>query len=263
MPFARSSDGAEIYFEVRGNPDGPSVFLGPHFYASRNLLAEEHAVEDPTVGWVEGLGNRYRLILADYPPGAGKTNWRLPDAFTPERAVSDYCAVADAADAEKVVWIGYSFGGLMGIQMACRTERLAALVCGGFPVLNGPYARLLEDSIQILENAPSDLSDLHRELGQQFIFFLRHLQQWPEREEVPKIRCPRMAFMGECDHADGAPGNGPPLADYLREAQPVLETLGWTIRWIPGGNHLTSVAPEVAVPLVREFLDATFAELSE
>ena len=74
MPFARSSDGAEIYFEVRGNPDGPNVFLGPHFYASRNPMVEEQAIEDPTVGWIEGLGDRYRLILADYPNANG---WQI------------------------------------------------------------------------------------------------------------------------------------------------------------------------------------------
>jgi len=61
--------------------------------------------------------------------------------FTVRR--SDILAVADAAGVDRFAWFGFSFGGVVGLQLASRTNRLSALVCGGWPPLGGQYAETL------------------------------------------------------------------------------------------------------------------------
>jgi len=259
MPFVDALDGHQLYYEVKGNPDGPNVFLGPHFYASPNPFIEAAGMTDPTPGWVEGLGERYRLILADYPPGMGKTPWTLPDDFTPDRAVEDYCLMADAAGAGRFAWVGYSFGGLMGLQVGCRSNRLSALVCGGWPALNGPYAKMLADHVELMKLPPPPDMDIPEGLGEQTITFLRYLQDWPEREAVAAIECPCLTFMGGADSAAPEMDMETPLAELLRTAQPDLEALGWSVVWLEDQDHLGASMPEVAVPVVRDFLDSVLS----
>jgi len=250
-----SLDGHQLYYEVRGNPDGPNVFLGPQFYASPNTIAKALGLTDPTPVWVDGLSDRYRVILADYPPGMGKTPWTLPEDFTPDRAVEDYCLMADAAGAERFAWVGYSFGGVMGLQVACRSNRLSALVCGGWPPLNAPYAKMLADHIALTKVTPPEGLDIPEGLAEQTVTFLRHLQDWPERAAVGSIECPSMVFMGGADRAAPEMDMDTPLAELLRSAQPELEALGWTVVWLSDHDHMTALAADAGLPVVRRFLD--------
>jgi pimeloyl-ACP methyl ester carboxylesterase len=55
----------------------------------------------------------------------------------------DILAVADAAGVDRFAWFGFSFGSVVGLQLASRTNRLSALVCGGWPPLGGQYAETL------------------------------------------------------------------------------------------------------------------------
>ena len=52
-------------------------------------------------------------------------------------------AIADAARAETFGYYGYSWLALCGLQLAIRTNRLWALIMGGFPPLEGPYESML------------------------------------------------------------------------------------------------------------------------
>ena len=71
------------------------------------------------------------------------------------------------------------------LQLAPRTSRLSALVCGGWPT-GGQYAETLayteEEAAQ--GRTPSALT------------FYRSVRGWPEREAVSKFTFPRMAFAG-------------------------------------------------------------------
>jgi pimeloyl-ACP methyl ester carboxylesterase len=75
--------------------------------------------------------------------------------------LGDLLAVADAAGADRFAYYGYSWLALAGLQLAVRTDRLTALVMGGFPPLEGPYAQMLQVSIathQLAVSAPSTAS---------------------------------------------------------------------------------------------------------
>jgi pimeloyl-ACP methyl ester carboxylesterase len=76
----------------------------------------------------------------------------------------DYLAVAGAAGAARFTYYGYSWGCVTGLQLALRTDRLDALACGGFPVIDGPYAEMLETS-QTLERGAANF----RAAARQFV----------------------------------------------------------------------------------------------
>ena len=65
--------------------------MGPHFYASLRLTQlEDQGLEDPTDEWINGLKDRYRLILVDYPRGMGQTPSPIGLDMTPDRLVQEY-----------------------------------------------------------------------------------------------------------------------------------------------------------------------------
>ncbi|MYE12991.1 MAG: alpha/beta hydrolase [Gammaproteobacteria bacterium] len=91
----------------------------------------------PETSVVDRFVDAYRVILIDYP-GEPKTY-----TLTPAAVARDYLAVADAAGIDRFAYAGYSWGCVTGLQLALRTDRLLALVCGGFPAMDGPYDVML------------------------------------------------------------------------------------------------------------------------
>src|SRR6476661_1755904 len=63
----KTSLGAEAWFEVHGNPKGLNVFLaGPVFSRTRvptNIELQTQIKE----GYIRHLGDRYKLMMSDYP----------------------------------------------------------------------------------------------------------------------------------------------------------------------------------------------------
>src|SRR5215467_5285484 len=98
---------------------------------------------DPALGQslIKGLSDTFRVVAFDYE---GQCLSRpKPDTLTPANIASDLLAAADAVGADRFAYYGYSWLALIGLQLAIRTDRLSALVTGGFPPLGGPYAAML------------------------------------------------------------------------------------------------------------------------
>ena len=68
------------------------------------------------------LTSRYRVVRLSYD---------IDDVSTPDEVCADLLAAADAAGASRFVWYGYSISAVAGLQLATRTDRLTALICGG------------------------------------------------------------------------------------------------------------------------------------
>jgi pimeloyl-ACP methyl ester carboxylesterase len=243
----KSSDGTEIYFETHGDRSNPAIFMGPHFYPSR-------AVPDDafTDRWIESLECEFYLITADYPRGIGRTRNPQGLKFSAAIAAEEYECVVDALGIDRFGWLGYSFGGAMGVQVACRTARVAALAVGGFPPLNAPFQPMLNLTRSSAEN-PQPLPPL-RESGIEWstVAFYASLINWPERQEVSKLRMPRLAFIGDEDTAQGSP-QPVPLAEILRAAESDLRALGWDVHWLQGQGHGSALNPEFSLGVVRRF----------
>jgi pimeloyl-ACP methyl ester carboxylesterase len=99
---------------------------------------------DPALGrsLIEGLEDELTVVAFDYEGHVLETP--KPDSLTPDNVSADILAVADAAGAEAFAYYGYSWLAVSGLQLVIRTDRLSALIMGGFPPIGGPYAEMLE-----------------------------------------------------------------------------------------------------------------------
>jgi hypothetical protein len=219
-------------FESHGT--GPVLLLGIDQGLSATFLN----------GYLDRLTDRYRVIAMDYPP-SGDDARAVESSFTPDHVCADVLAVADAAGVERFAWFGYSWGGVVGLQLASRTNRLTAMICGGWPPLGAPYSEMARVSAAIAGRAG---------IAKNWATFYRGLEQWPERDAVSKIRVPRMTFAGSKDviDTDGLTARiGPLVAEHRAE----LERMGWVVHVVDNFAHELVRHPEVVAPLIRDFLD--------
>ena len=129
-----------IRYEVHGA--GPTLMIGSPITPS--------SPEAIRTGYLSRLTDRYRVVLIDYPSRGEEAS-----TFTPDRVSTDILTVADEAGVEQFAWYGFSWGGVVGLQLAARSNRLTALICGGWPPLGAPYTATLAAT----ENLASSLPD--------------------------------------------------------------------------------------------------------
>jgi pimeloyl-ACP methyl ester carboxylesterase len=247
MCAAFAPDGTEISFTTHGSRSNPAIFMGPHFFMTRSADDPSH-----TDLWIDRLSSEFFLITADYPRGIGRTGNPQGLSHTPAVAAKECEYIADTAGIDCFGWLGYSFGGALGIQVACRTSRVAALVVGGFPPLNAPYQLLLDVSTSLAQDPPPLPEFRHPGILLATVGFYAPLVSWPERQEVSKLTMPRLAFMGDQDCSQGSL-QPIPLADCLRAAADELLQLGWCVSWLKGHDHQSAVHPDVASATVCDF----------
>src|SRR5215469_558245 len=143
MQTAKLHDGSTIEIEVAGSgptlllPINPQPVIGPQAEQMRQYGT------DPALGQslIKGLSDAFRVVAFDYEGQCLRLP--KPDTLTPANTASDLLAVADAAGADRFAYYGYSWLAMVGLQLAIRTDRLWALIMGGFPPLDGPYEEML------------------------------------------------------------------------------------------------------------------------
>src|SRR5438128_9958604 len=153
MPEATFHDGSTVELETDGA--GPTLLLPVNPQPVTGPLAEQMRQygTDPALGQslIKGLSDAFRVVAFDYE---GQCLRRpKPETLTPANAASDLLAVADAAGADRFAYYGYSWLALIGLQLAIRTDRLSALIMGGFPPLNAPYVERLRVTTAAYEKA--------------------------------------------------------------------------------------------------------------
>ena len=280
MPEATFHDGSTIEIEVNGEgptlllPVNPQPVTGPQAEAMRQWGA------DPALGHslIAGLRDVFRVVAFDYEGHLLRTP--QPDSLTPANAVADLLAIADAAEAKRFAYYGYSWLALIGLQLAIRTDRLIALVMGGFPPLGGPYAAMLRvttaahemavaaaaktdegaadqqpaveagdwDSVQV--TVPPDQT-------RQFVTLYQALQGFDDRAAQAHITCPRLCFAGSADEIQYGPKWGDVLvsiAGPLIAERAELESLGWEVRVLDGLDHLQAMQARHVLPILRSWL---------
>ena len=195
-------------------------------------------------GYFEALALKYRVVVIDYPPE--DRSQAFIESFTADRVCADILAVADSVGADRFGWYGFSWGAGVGLQLAARTNRLIALVCGGWPPLGGQY----RETLAVTEAGAARGGDRH------YLTYYRSVQAWAkrERDSVSKITCPRLVFAGAKDQfvAEGRSIRIGPLVSAHREE---LERLGWRVRLVDGFGHELGGRPDIVIPILREFLD--------
>ena len=243
-----------VYYALIG--EGPPLMIGLPLFASHVAILGEEA--RPTYeGWLRELAN-YRLCLVDYP-GIGCSADMAPEVLTPERVCADLQGVADHAGFGHFAFFGHSWSGSVGLQLLARTERLSALVVGGWPPLDPPHAALLAAARERALNVPSGSLRVLRSADQyrQWITWNEALETWDGRS-APRRKIPKLAIYG----ADGdliEEGRSVPIASLIRGSRPELETRGWEVVEVPGYGHEIALHPEVMGPPVHAFLDRSLA----
>lgn len=261
MPYATADDGAELYYEVHGS--GPAFFMSQHWYASPVPMAmsKKHKAQ-----YLSYFTDAYSVIMWD-PRGMGRTK-KANDGEAGSlgiggirRITADHLAVVDAAGFDTFAYTGYSWGGSTGIRMALETDRISALMIGGWPVLGAPWKTLLDT---VTGNGKRGFEAGQKKPGRWAgaIEFYAESLAWDEREHLSAITCPRMNYVAENDESQMPWGLGRlmgitpvPLAQPLRDHEQTLITDGWEIRWLPPEGHGIVRKPELVAPVLRAFLD--------
>ena len=261
---AVAHDGSSIYFEVHGSGDR-FLFLGPGTAAPRAipaapgqppLIAEvAETLARYKQAYIDALGSKFRLIFIEYPGNEPKLY-----TLTPAAVARDYLAIADAAGAKEFAYAGFSWGCVAGLQLALRTDRMTALACGGFPVMDGIYEDMLTTT-RAMASGPASLYGLEAnspENGRQFLTYYEGLQSFDDRLIQDALDIPRLNWIGDQDLPTL---NGEPLThmgQLIVRSRAELEAAGWDVKIIPGKNHLDGGAPDVQAAVIEEWLSGVF-----
>ena len=279
MTNAPLHDGSTIEIEVDG--EGPTLLLpvNPHPVTGPQAEAMQQWGADPALGrsLIEGLSDAFRVVAFDYEGQC----LRRPkaDTLTPANTANDLLAVADAAGADRFAYYGYSWLAMIGLQLAIRTDRLSALIMGGFPPLNGPYAamprvtmaahEMAVEAAQTDEGAADQQSAVEAgdwsnvqvtispDQTRQFVTLYQALQGFDDRAAQAHITCPRLCFAGSADEIQYGPKWGDvvvSIAGPIRAERAELKSLGWEVRVLDGLDHIQTMQARQVVPILRSWL---------
>lgn len=272
-------DGSTIEIVVDG--EGPTLLLpvNPHPVTGPQAETMRQWGGDPALGHslIKGLSDAFRVVAFDYEGECLRIP--KPETLTPANVASDILAVADAVGADRFAYYGYSWLALIGLQLVIRTNRLTALVMGGFPPLNGPYAAMLRVTTAAHEMAveaaqrdegaadqqpaveAGDWSSMQitvpPDQTRQFVTLYQALQGFDDRTAQSHILCPRLCFAGSADEIQYGPKWGDVLvsiAGPIIAGRADLESFGWEVRVLDGLDHLQAMQVKLVVPILRSWL---------
>lgn len=267
MTEARLHDGSTVEIEVHG--EGPTLLLPVNPRPVEGQQAEEMRKygADPALGQalIRGLSDIFRVVAFDYEGNV--MNVPKPHTLTPDNVAKDMLAVADAVEADRFAYYGYSWLGMVGLQLATRTARLSALIVGGFPPINGPYVEMLGITTASYEMAggvptpqPSDdewsSSALSKDQTQQFVTLYQALQGFDDHAVQARITCLRLCFVGSADAIQYGKNWGDVyvnLAGPMISGRAELEALGWDVRVLEGLDHIQAMQAAQVVPTLRSW----------
>jgi pimeloyl-ACP methyl ester carboxylesterase len=277
---ARLHDGSAIDVEVHG--EGPTVLLPVNPWPVEGPQAEElrRWGADPALGrsLIDGLGDAFRVVAFDYEGHVLQVP--KPDTLTPANLVADLLAVADAAGADRFASYGYSWLALAGLQLAIRSDRVAALAMGGWPPLDAPYAEMLKvtrathelavanaasppPSVEPSGQSPeeTDWSQVQVTLSEgqtrQFVTLYEALRGFDDRAAQARLTCPRLCLVGSADEIDYEErwgGVRVSVADPVVRHRDELEALGWQVEVLEGLDHMQAMQAAQVLPILRPWL---------
>lgn len=242
-----------IFYRVEGQGQ-PLLMTLPLFASQEDILGPEAGVV--AEAYLAGLTDRYRVLLLDYP-SIGRSVDIAPADLTADRVAADWMSVATAAGFDRFAIWGYSWGAAAALQLAARTDRLTALVLGGWSPLQGPHPEALAAARSKLANPDEGALRVLRSPAQyaQWVHYYESVQGFDEATALERIsRIPRLLYFG----ADGdVSENGTiiPIATRARQVRPALQAQGWEVHEIAGCGHEVAFEPGTVLPIVRPFLD--------
>jgi pimeloyl-ACP methyl ester carboxylesterase len=233
-------NGADLYYEVHGDPNGQPVLL---LHGGLGNI-EEFANLAPVL-----VGAGYRVVAMD-SRGRGRSAWGdLP--ITYEQMAADALGLLDQLGIAKTDVVGWSDGGIIGLNLAINhPERLNRVVAYG--------ANFTPEGLQFV---PSDQLPPFERL----IADYRRLSPEPERfEEMNEVLDALYQVAPNYSEAELASITVPVLVLHgaeeefikLEHAKQLAELIpGSTLVIMPGTGHFALYAkPAVFIPIVLDYL---------
>jgi pimeloyl-ACP methyl ester carboxylesterase len=268
-------DGSKIDVEISGS--GPAVLLPVNPKPAEGKEAEEKRKwgMDPALGrtFIDGLSDAFTVVAFDYEGHLDEHP--QADTLTPENIAHDILAVADAAGAKQFAYYGYSWLAVGALQLAIRTDRLWALIMGGWPPIDGSYKDMLTvtkatyemtlqpkkpstkpktdgefdwDSVEITRTEPQT---------RQFMTMYEALQSFDDRAVQSKITCPKLCFAGSNDkivYSERWDKAVVDIAGPLMRKADELKKYGWDVKVLDGLDHTSAMQPTHVLPVIRPWL---------
>lgn len=69
---------------------------------------------------------------------------------------------------------------------------------------------------------------------------------------------PRLSWIGDADQPTLNGDKLTHMGEIVVRTRPELEAAGWDVRILPGRNHLDAAAPDVQVPLIKNWLKKVY-----
>jgi pimeloyl-ACP methyl ester carboxylesterase len=266
-PAARLHDGSTIKLTVTGHGSALLLAVDPHPVGGSRAEALRAWGVDPSLGHtlVHALAADFTVVAFDLQGHV--LAHPQPDTLGPETLASDLLAIADAAGVDDFAYYGYSWLAVAGMQLALRTDRLWALVMGGWPPLHAPYRDMLavtEASVTMSTDPGTvDANDewgstsLSQSQSMQFLTLYRALQTFDDVAAQSHLTCPRLCFVGSADaisypaHWGGVDVS---LGATVLEHTPALEASGWSVHVLDGLDHTQAMQAARVLPIVQPWL---------
>jgi pimeloyl-ACP methyl ester carboxylesterase len=276
MVTAELHDNASLNVSVRG--EGPTVLVPVSTARVEGEAADRLRAwgTDPNLGdnLATGLAEAgFRVVTADYEGHLAAHP--KPGTLTASAVAADLLAIADAAGADRFAYYGYSWLALSGLQLATRTDRLAALAMGGFPALGAPFRPMLtvtsathrmavanrDAPPRTVEVEPGDWDSaevtVSPEQTGQYLTLYQSLQDFDEQAALTHLTIPRLVFAGADDNIRYGPkwdNAYVPIGEAVAAHRDELTGQGWTVEVLPGADHMSAMQSETVLPLLIPWL---------
>lgn len=272
-------DGKTIVVEVYGS--GPAILLPVNTRVAEGSEGEAKRKwgMDPALGrsLVDGLSDKFTVVAFDYE--GYRIEHPAPDTLTPDNIARDILAVADAAGVDRFAYYGYSWLAVCGMQLAIRTDRLSALIMGGYPPIDGPYEGMLtvtkathdmavqaKDKPQAEPKTKADSDEFDWDSVEvtmtevqtrQFMTLYVALEKFDDRAVQAKITCPRLCFVGSADKIEYGERWDNAIVDIagplIRQTEEIKE-YGWDVTILEGLDHTQAMQATSVLPIIRPWL---------
>jgi pimeloyl-ACP methyl ester carboxylesterase len=159
--------------------------------------------------YVDMLAGAFTVVVAA-PCGYAASTWLHDGSYRAARVNDDLLAVCDAVGLSRFAVFGYSLTAAVSLRLAAVSDRVEAVVAGGFPL----FADLSTLQADVRERTGAPDADRERELSAQLGFDVRaarafydELATLPPGALVDDLACPLLTFWGSDDEViDGFEG---------------------------------------------------------
>lgn len=253
MARLKRDDGVELYYEVHGDAEKPTILL-THGYSATSQMWK---------GQIEPLTKKYRLLIWDMR-GHGQTDSPENESlYGEEQTVADMAALLDAVESERAIIGGLSLGGYMSMafRLAHHERTRALLIIDTGPGYKSDEARegwnknamrtaerFEKEGLDSLKSRSAEMAtSVHRSAAGLARAGRRMLTQRDSRviNSLPSITQPAVVIVGAED--------GPFLnaADYMAAKIPGARKVV-----IPHAGHAVNIdQPEAFNKAVLDFLE--------